>query len=361
MSILFFARDPGAANALIPLYRALTGHKTFYAKDKARDILERQGIDYQDFNKEVADKNITTADSDVIRNWISTLSCTSIVTGTSDIDDFSDRLIWKLSPSHITTAAVIDQWIRLEMRFKVDDEFYAPQIIFTLSEDQSIDVQEYLPTRSQVITLGHPHLCTFFASRGDLLEERDSIRQRLRDHFQTDFDQLYLYASEARHLYDVKLTIYDTPQQDEIDCYQHILEGLEAVADDTRMMIVKIHPREDSSRYGPFNPHLIQNEFSSQELIVAADVVLGMSSMLLIESVLLGKKVLSFETHDSEYGGLITNRLGLSHPVKSHQDLVTLLSNIEDIPSPSIENVANKLSLGNQWMSIFRAHIHSTS
>lgn len=361
MSILFFARDPGAANVLIPLYNALTGHKTFYAKDKARDILEQQGIDYQDFNKEVADKNITTADSGLIKNWINTLSCSSIVTGTSDIDDLSDRLIWELSPSRITTAAVIDQWIRLEMRFKVDDESYAPQIIFTLSDDQNIDLQEYLPGRSQVITLGHPHLCTFFANREALLEKRDSIRQRLRDHFQTDFDQLYIYASEARHQFDAKLTLYDTPQRDEIDCYQHILKGLEAVADDTRMTIVKTHPREDSSRYNPFRPHLIQNEFSSQELIVAADVVLGMSSMFLIESVLLGKKVLSFETHDSEYGGLITNRLGLSHPVNSHQDLVTLLSTIEDIPSPSVENVAHKLSLGNEWMSIFHTHIHSTS
>jgi len=32
------------------------------------------------------------------------LSCTSIVTGTSDIDDFGDRLIWELSPLSTTTV-----------------------------------------------------------------------------------------------------------------------------------------------------------------------------------------------------------------------------------------------------------------
>ncbi|MBT3481365.1 MAG: hypothetical protein HN457_08060 [Opitutales bacterium] len=35
---IFFARDPGVADVLIPLYSTLTGNKFFYAKDKAREL-----------------------------------------------------------------------------------------------------------------------------------------------------------------------------------------------------------------------------------------------------------------------------------------------------------------------------------
>ena len=86
-------------------------------------------------------------------------------------------------------------------------------------------------------------------------------------------------------------------------------------------VIVKLHPKESPAEYAwlegrgcPFPLRCVE-DIDPRTLILAADLVSGMTSMFLLEAVLLGKPVLSLQPGRLRDDVLISNRAGASVPV----------------------------------------------
>lgn len=112
--ILLFARDPGGANTLIPLYsRLVKGYEVLvYGKDVAVKWFQNEGI----LCKDICDsyKKITLENMEL---FLQEVRPNVIITGTS-LDDYTERYLWKSAENlGIKTFAILDQWMNMGIRF----------------------------------------------------------------------------------------------------------------------------------------------------------------------------------------------------------------------------------------------------
>ncbi len=85
------------------------------------------------------------------------------------------------------------------------------------------------------------------------------------------------------------------------------------------VLVVRPHPREDPADFDWFSSpglkHMVSNRFTSWEVVCAADLVVGMNSVLLMEACHLGRIVVSVQPGQSRSDSLPTNLSGHSHAV----------------------------------------------
>ena len=115
IKILFFARDPGGVNVILPVYKKCQGRfeTLLYAKDFAlKKIMSQGDIPVKDIARECGCGNYSE-----VLDFLAKTSPDFIVTGTS-LDDFTERYLWKASEElHIKSFAILDQWMNLGIRF----------------------------------------------------------------------------------------------------------------------------------------------------------------------------------------------------------------------------------------------------
>jgi CDP-glycerol glycerophosphotransferase (TagB/SpsB family) len=56
------------------------------------------------------------------------------------------------------------------------------------------------------------------------------------------------------------------------------------------VLVVKLHPRENENKYSEFTKCIRDKETDSIRMIMVSDVIISISSMVLIEAAILGKK-----------------------------------------------------------------------
>jgi hypothetical protein len=108
--------------------------------------------------------------------------------------------------------------------------------------------------------------------------------------------------------------------------------------------VLRVHPKNTVSDFAEYQPELdmISQGGSPLELIYASDLVVGMTSMLLTEAVLMGKKTLSIIPDITEKDWLPSVRNGITPCVTTRNDLrgalQKLLVRAEHAPLPSRAN-----------------------
>lgn len=342
--ILFFARDPGAANILVSIYQNIHLKKEFWAKDYARSIALNNNIKYEDFNKKVIDKNIGLSDEDIIKIWINKFkNIRIIVTGTSHYDDFTDRLIWKIAVQlNCETIAVLDQWIRVIERFKYQDLLFQPTFIIT--SDNSIT--RFLNSKNiplaKALTFANPYIKDVYNKKWEINAHRDEIRQSIKDLFDVEYNKLIVFASEPHAVLNEYDANFKDTNVDIKDIFLNVKSIVNNLGDDV-FLLVKLHPKERPSDFD-YYPYCIKDEISSLKIISASDEVIGFKSFFLIESVLFEKKVVSIDFWDIADEELITNKNSLS--LKS-RNLDELKYNIYKEFYADIEAIKSVFSLNN--------------
>ena len=109
-------------------------------------------------------------------------------------------------------------------------------------------------------------------------------------------------------------------------------EVLDAVAElaERPYVVFRAHPTECIDAYAEYNAEI--DHFSSGglplELIYASDLVVGMTSMLLLEAALLGRPSLAVLAHETEIDFLANVRNGLTPYVLNRNDLRKLLPDL---------------------------------
>ena len=340
--ILLFSRDPGGANTITPLVNPLKakGYQVrLFGKDAALIRYEKAGLAGLDITRSIP--NITL---DAIDSFIQLEAPDFIITGTS-ADDFTEKFIWKVSTTrNIPCFAILDQWLNYGVRFSnynlSELSHYAidkihpflPTKILVMDDYAKDEILKEGLDRSKVIVTGHPYfeLLVKTASSGESLDFR-------KKYSISESDFVLTYASEPiSGMYGGDSDHYLGYTERTI--FQHIVETLDDIIGQTKkaiVFVIKLHPKENVQKYDELiklsgrNLNIIKDRDSDPwDVIRSSQAVCGMSSMFLIESVILNKPVISVQIGLSRENPFVLDRRGILKSVLTKEELSLSLRSI---------------------------------
>jgi len=266
--VLFFARDPGGASPLISIIPNFTNAKVF-AQDYAVDIFKNSNIPCQALN------NITNITSK-LKNF------ELLITGTSYLSN-SDKELWlEAKKLNIPSVAYFDHWMNFKRFFHTDKKVEIfPDYIIVIDEIAKEGILTNNPNcTSKIVTLGSSFL-------ENVLEQKNSL------HVETN---TYLYAAEKIKGYDIEKEY----KINEFTQFELLLNTLEKSNKKTKLFF-RPHPKHDKIKIQAYlnnfkttNCSIVLDTSSNKyPLLNSIDALFGINSMVLVEALVLGKKVCS--------------------------------------------------------------------
>lgn len=210
----------------------------------------------------------------------------AVATG-SGFSDF-ERDVWPLAAARqLPSLAVIDAWTSLVRRFETPNGPVQPSAVAVLDAAVRDELAAHDWWMAEMYIVGQPHLqaqttaLRLRRSQSPTRHDRPNIvffSEPVREDYGTTrgFDQFEVFETLVRHL----------PQELEIG--------------------IKPHPREDAAAWARLSGDRFRLiDATAADLLVEADGVLGMTTMVLVEAHLLGLPVLSLQP----------GRTGLANPL----------------------------------------------
>lgn len=316
--VLIFIEDPGAANyaAHLPWALAERGlNAELYAVGKGKEQLQALGVDCTELPSNTGAEEL-----------FASVAPRLVLVGTSENKDTLGLEIISLGQkAGIPTVGVVDGPANPEHRFRGRGETplkFAPDWIFVAD---STTAQAYVALghpEDRVISCGHPHYDHVREVRS-ALESRDrfALRQQLLPRMPPERHVLLFAAEQFGGLHEAQFRrteAYTLAGRGESQERGRIVieELLDAVDElDVRPYIVlRLHPR---NRPDDFIDYANEIDATSRagdplEIVYAADLVVGMTSMLLVEAALLGRPTLSILPRQCERGWLPSIGAGIT-------------------------------------------------
>jgi hypothetical protein len=327
---LIFAEDPGAVNyvAALPVHLQVRGYSTrFLTLSHASRRAEELGVEHESL--------VTDPQADEIVN---SLRPRVVVTGTSDrVDTPGLEFIAAARRQSIPSLGIVDGQAAYGHRFRGRGDtaiFFAPD---WLAVPDAITAGNYVEVgfaADRVRVVGHPHYETINDRWHSLeTEGRAAIRRRVAP--DAGDRQIVVFATEistsrghATHtpLPDDTLTGYSgTPLR-----VHRVLEEFLAVIEEMAprpYLILRLHPKtqaEEFSAYlGQFD--LVSNQGEPASLVYAADLVVGLTTILLEEAALVGTPALALIRRREEVTWLMGVRDGWIPYVTRRDDIPPVL------------------------------------
>ena len=285
--ILIYAHDPGGANAVKPLIEPLKRkHELFiYGAGAALKILP----DVLEFD----------GDTD---EFINRLKPDFVVTGTSTSFLTEKKLKKSAKNAGIKTMAILDHWVNynrftpyscadLRENKRYDELDYLPDYYIVMDEYAKNEaIKEHIPAKN-IYPLGNPH---FEAVRKEF-SEIDSTQ--LREELLGKKSKLVVWGSEPY--------IEDYGHGMELECLKDVAELMPK----EWQLVVKPHPREKENKFDELKNVKIARNVNSREIIKAADMVMSMTSMFLIEAIIAGKPTLSYQKNELDKDKFILTKM----------------------------------------------------
>ncbi len=355
--VLLFARDPGGANTLIPLYSRLKNkyRVVIYGKDVAVKWFQNEGIacnDICDVCREIDLKSIELFLRELVPDFI--------ITGTS-LDDYTERYLWKSAELlGIKSFAILDQWMNMGIRFskynykqcdlyeKEREHIYMPYRIFVMDEmAKDIICKDGIP-REKVCVTGQPH----FEEINRKYEESKSfldnkkwnvlfVSEPIIQDYEDNLDKCDYWGFNEKRIYQ---TLYD------------VLNILAKNFNQDICFIIKPHPRENielwkrivsNSNYEKVEV-LLSTKEEKYSLLKSVDLVCGMSSMMLLEATICKKDILSVMIGLKRENPFILDKLNICKSCLKEEDLLQLIKECykadrKKVSFEYIENASEKV------------------
>ena len=275
--LIIFVEDPGAANFIIDLYRDLksTNLKFIVVADgTGKQILINFNVNYLDLSSRA--KKIIYSNN----------SAGAFLVGTSErIESEGLKIIEHCRKNNISSISFVDMNINIESRYKGGSDFplkYAPDYLFVIDKSAKSKFIDLGFHKNRIVVVNHPvvnRLHTFV--RPITKNEINSIKKivfidegidRLNESNTTKNNQ-YLFHGTTNSINRTKII------------FEELLDALRSIDFDYKL-IVRLHPSNKRSFYSKYYTHI--NRFSKKTkpyiLLANADVVVGMTSMLLYEA-----------------------------------------------------------------------------
>lgn len=311
--ILFFSRDPGGANAICPLVCHLREKylTAVYAKDMAVAVFGRERIEA---------KQVATKDYQQFVSMIQNEKPDIVITGTS-ADDLCERYVWEIARTkNIPSIAILDHWCNYGIRFSrfalSEYEAYSaeyshdfiPDKIAVMDDYAKIKLMEEKIPEERVAVTGQPHFEWI----------QDKMRGMPKQKKQDGVMRI-LYVSEPyENVYGGRKNAVKILGYSEKTIFEELLHSLKRLRNllhEEFVLKVKLHPKEDRNAYVQYLSEpdwniTCEKRENLWEFLPEADLVCGMVSMLLIESYLCGKNVLSIQIGKKGEQKFILDQLG---------------------------------------------------
>ncbi len=314
-TVLSFAREAGGAAAIAPVCRELRG-------GGAALLLLAKGPAVAAF----ADRDLDCIEIDgfapveIDRLCIETLGGMPEVVFTSATSlpmlDMTERLLWRWAADRrMPSAALVDQWQNYAIRFSgtaaTERLAYLPDRILLMDEQARREaIADGLPDDRLDVT-GQPAFDDIRREHRLLMAERARLRAALGM-----ADDACVVTFVAESLAD---DYGDSLGYDEQSTLAFLGETLHEVAGRTGPLFVavKLHPQNDAARFAwaldrwpALTLRLFAREVTPRQMIVLSDLVIGMTSVMLVEAILAGKPTVSLELDAKREPQLVATRAG---------------------------------------------------
>lgn len=331
IDILFYVEDPGAANYIASLPAALENRSLrtcLLAEGPACSHLLRLGI-----KPEMLHRSATA------RELLSKFKPRLIIVGTSaNPDTFGFDLITEAHDLGIITIGAVDAFGNADYRFRGrtgNALSHAPEMLI-VPDQWTKDAYLSLGYPSEHIAIcGHPHY-DYLLDATERLGQVD--RQTLRSAmFPFNHEDAPVVIFGAEPLIGLNSEKYSrtadytlTGRGMRMNRTEIVLEEfLDAVAQLSSQpyLVLRMHPKNTKEDLAAFigDFHQVSDKGASLELLFAADLVVGMTSMLLQEAVIMGRPALSIVSRAAEKKSLPMIRAGVIPCVSTRDELrVTL-------------------------------------
>ncbi len=341
--ILFFARDPGGANCIIPVAQHIAAKKEYsvalFGKDSACQRYAQSGMSYQDL-KDVLKKEL---DYKNIEAFVRAINPVCVATGTSE-DDMTEKYLWKAAGElGIPSVAILDYWGSYRLRFSsatdtldalngvgsclpnkicIMDDFARNEM---LAEGFAPDVLE--------IT-GQPYLAAIRQRLSRADADNKSYRKKLN--VASDCRVVVVISEAVRTMYGDKGQTYWG--YDEASLLRDVFNVLCAIRQESMKghfcLVFRLHPKDKenilddviATMKNNFITVTKERSASADELIGGADMLIGASSMLLLEAAIARRPFLSVQIGQKQQDPFVLSRMGKVKRVFLPDDLKIRLS-----------------------------------
>jgi len=303
MKIMFFANDPGGANAITPLIEPLSKrHEVHvFAQLSALQIMK-----CKEYNNELKD-----------------IMPDVLITGTS-ARNLNERYLWQEAKKlGIKTVAFVEYWGYYGIRFSdvsvIDEPNFSgecnmlPDYIIVPDDYAKAEaIKERVP-EELIYPLGNPHFIDVY----NKFQKAEDIRSKFakKDEF------LITYASQP--------FIEDCGHGEELN----ILDDILSLTD--KKVIVKIHPKESFEKFEKYKNRVILDKTTPmEEVIKASDLVISINSIVLLEALIAGKPIISYQKNEHDKNKFILTRFGYLPFITNKEDFAKELKN--KIQNPEI-------------------------
>jgi hypothetical protein len=311
--VMFFAHDPGGANAIAPLISEFESSYVF-AKGPALKILS----------------NAVELPEDALRIYKPDF----LITGTSG-SDFTERYLWnEASELGIKSMAILDMWVNYGVRFseyglkdlhlfnkKCD---YLPDYICVMDELAKEDMINDGVPENIILPFGNPHfeyIASLKPKNGIPLSNSTLTGKKVITFASQPIDDIFRKGSEIIVLEDLIDSI---------------------IKRDDVVVLIRKHPKESREKFNKYTDGDRVQLDANQDLMTTlymSDVIVSVNSMVLIEALFLGKKILSYQpkTIDGKNDFILT-RDGTLPFINNAYDFTNKLFALLDDDNFEIEN-----------------------
>lgn len=302
--IAFFGKDPGSVNVLTPvLLKLRVNYSCFvYAYKHGKDQFKRFGVDSVHISHET---DVTLCLTDEFKKNAFDL----VVTGTG-IENF-ERSIWSFAKENkILSCAIIDSWVNLSERFiDFDKRFILPDYIVCI-DDYSKKILIHSGIHSEKIKVfGNPYFEFLLKTYQESKDLSSSSNIKI------------LFASQPISCY-FPINSEKSIGYDEFSVLEDIAGILQKIQENYNLeldLFVKAHPKDDKQKLFALidllnlremiNVSVFSDSLSFYQYVNNFDVVIGMNSMLLVESYLFKVPVINYEPNKKKNERFVLERL----------------------------------------------------
>ncbi len=329
--VLFFVEDPGGANFVAPLLASAAAVETncvVLAVGLAAEILRRRGVPYREVTRESG-----------VESALAEVKPRLVVVGTStNPDTLGLVLVAAARREGIPSVGVVDAAMNSPLRFRgrgSEPLAFAPDWVLVPDERVAACFVELGLRPSRVIACGNPHYDHVI----DLGERwraasRAEFRRRVFPHAPPD-RPIVVFAAEgsARVLATrpERLAAYALagrgPRSGRTEiALEELLEALPTVSP-RPYLVLRAHPKDHFEDYAAYSAEIdvLSASGDSFEIIFAADLVVGTTSMIVTEAALLERPTIAIVPLPEEESWLPSVQAGRTPVARTRDDLTRLL------------------------------------
>ncbi len=328
--------DPGAVNGMVGLRECLAEKDIIldlFASGAALKYAPSIGL------------NVTAAPDDFAAELKSDKPAAVLIGTSENPDAAAFSLIGQARALGIPTVGFVDGPANAQHRFRGRTDNPLTHIPDTLlvSDHLARDVFVDLGVPAKAIhVVGHPNMDRVRARKAELMQEgKAHVRARIFPDLPPT-SPLVLFAAEisdgldpAEFRRNVDYTLLGSGIYDgrtEI-CLEEVISALQTC--DVSCLALRLHPKNDPKLFEPFDDAVdaVSADGDPLEAVFAADIIIGMTSILLFEAAVMGLPTVSVTPRRQESAWLTSIGLGLTPQVCTREALQDILQNLVRAPS----------------------------